>query len=128
MWEMVFCYQNCSDLLWEKNCSSDREKLFEIRGWRPRICKFFEITRTIYSNSERSEQFLEQKNFLTCYWSLVLNNLRIRTNNWDVENYRNKLENIKCDIVCRRVSTMWLQLYIPKISDKAYWSFCGMFV
>ena len=32
---MVFCYQNCSDLLWEKNCSSDREKLlkFEGEGW-----------------------------------------------------------------------------------------------
>ena len=26
--EMVFCCQNCSDLLREKNCSSDREKLF----------------------------------------------------------------------------------------------------
>ena len=25
--KMVFCYQNCSDLLWEKNCCSDREKL-----------------------------------------------------------------------------------------------------
>ena len=25
--EMVFCYQNCSYLLWEKNCSTDREKL-----------------------------------------------------------------------------------------------------
>ena len=24
---MVFCYQNCSDLLWKKKCSSDREKL-----------------------------------------------------------------------------------------------------
>ena len=33
-----------------KNCSSDREKTFEIRGWRQRICKKFEITRTIYSN------------------------------------------------------------------------------
>jgi hypothetical protein len=31
---MVFCYQNCSDLLWEKNCSSDQEKLlkFEAEG------------------------------------------------------------------------------------------------
>ena len=31
---MVFCYQNCSDLLWKKNCSSDREKLlkFEAEG------------------------------------------------------------------------------------------------
>ena len=32
---MIFCYQNCSDLLWEKNCPSEREKLFEIRDWRP---------------------------------------------------------------------------------------------
>jgi hypothetical protein len=29
---------------------------FEIRGWRPRICKSFDISRTIYSNSEMSEQ------------------------------------------------------------------------
>ena len=31
---MVFYYQNCSDLLWEKNGSSDREKLlkFEAEG------------------------------------------------------------------------------------------------
>ena len=29
-----FCYQNCSDLLWEKNCSSVQEKLlkFEVEG------------------------------------------------------------------------------------------------
>ena len=42
-----------------KNCSSDREKLlmkFEAEGRE--FAKFFEITRTIYSNSERSEQFL----------------------------------------------------------------------
>ena len=33
--EMVFCYQNSSGLLWEKNCSRDREKLlkFEAEGW-----------------------------------------------------------------------------------------------
>ena len=31
---MVFCNQNCSELLWEKNCSSDWEKLlkFEAEG------------------------------------------------------------------------------------------------
>ena len=34
IWVLVFCYQNCSNLLWEKNCSSDREKLlkFESEG------------------------------------------------------------------------------------------------
>ena len=48
---VVFCFQNCSDLLWEKSFYWTR-KTFEIGGWRPRICKNFEITRTIYSNSE----------------------------------------------------------------------------
>jgi hypothetical protein len=37
-------------------------KTFEIRGWRPRICKNFEITWTIYSNSERSKQFSVTRN------------------------------------------------------------------
>ena len=43
-------------------------KTFEIRGWRPRICKNFEITRTICSNSERSEQFLVTE----CFFNLFL--------------------------------------------------------
>ena len=46
-----------------KNCSSDWEKTFEIRGWRPRICNIFEITRKIYSNTERSKQFLVTESF-----------------------------------------------------------------
>ena len=112
--EFVFCCQNCPDLLWEKIVIMIKKNFwkFKAKGW--------ELANLLV--------FLEQKNFLTCYWSLVQKNWRIRTNNWDVENYRNKLENIKCDIVCRRVSTMWLQLYIPEISDKAHWSFCGIFV
>ena len=39
-----------------KNCS------FEIRGWRPRICKIFEITRTICLSVKG------QQNSLTCSW------------------------------------------------------------
>ena len=52
---LVFCYHNCSDLLWEKN----------VLG----IEKNFEITRTIYSNSERSEPFLVTEFFFN--WFLV---------------------------------------------------------
>ena len=49
-----------------KNCSSDREKLLKFKT--PRICKNFEITRTIYSCSERSEQL-----FVTeCFFNLFL--------------------------------------------------------
>ena len=64
---MVFCYQNCSDLLWE-NCSSDREKLLKFEAEGREFAKEFEITRTIYSNSERSEQFLVTE----CFFSLFL--------------------------------------------------------
>jgi hypothetical protein len=42
-----------------------------------RICKYFEITRTICLNSERSDHFLvTELVFLTCSWRfLVYNNL-----------------------------------------------------
>ena len=33
----------------------------EIRGWRPRICKNFEITSKIYSNSGSSEQLVNDE-------------------------------------------------------------------
>ena len=45
---MVFCHQNCSDLLWEKIVL-----VIEKTFWNS-----IEIIRTICSNSERSEQFL----------------------------------------------------------------------
>ena len=94
---MVFCYQNCHDLLWDKivlvikktfwnsrlkaeNLQNFWEKIvgiqkhagkvrksFEIGGWRLRICKIFEMTRTIYSNSEQSEQFLITECFLNLF-------------------------------------------------------------
>ena len=45
---MVFCYQNCSVLLWEKNCSSDREKLlkFEAEGWE--FAKFWDQLNNLF--------------------------------------------------------------------------------
>ena len=71
--EMVFCYQNCSS-----------------QRWRPRICQIFEITRTIYSNSERSEQ----NAILTCSWRFLISN---RYSNWKkllgFRNMQEKLEN-----------------------------------
>ena len=35
----VFCYQNCSDLLWEKNCSSDWEKLLKLEAEGQELAK-----------------------------------------------------------------------------------------
>ena len=54
-WEMVFCYQKCSDLLWEKNCSSDWS------FWNSRLkaknCKILEITRTIFQTVKGQKSF-----------------------------------------------------------------------
>ena len=47
---LVFCYQNCSDPLWEKIVLVIEKNFWNSRP-RPRIFKNFEITRTIYSNS-----------------------------------------------------------------------------
>ena len=54
--KMVFCYQTFSDLLWEKIVL-----VIERGFWNSRLkaqnLKIFETTRTIYSNSEWSQQF-----------------------------------------------------------------------
>ena len=52
----------------EKKMFEWSRKTFESRGWKPRICKSFEITRTICSKSERSEQFLVTE----CFFNLFL--------------------------------------------------------
>ena len=52
----------------KKKCSSDREKLLI---FETEFATHFEITKTIYSNSERSDQFLKQNVFLTCSWRFL---------------------------------------------------------
>jgi hypothetical protein len=68
--ERVFCFQNCSDLLVRKNCSSDQEKVLKFKAEGRKFAKIL----TIYSNIERSVQFLKQNAFLTCSsWFLRCN-------------------------------------------------------
>ena len=57
----------------EKKLFQWSRKTFEIRGWKQRICKTFEVTRKIDSNS-RSEQFWYQNAFLTCSWKFLRSN------------------------------------------------------
>ena len=55
---MVFCYQNCSDELWEKKCSSDQEKIlkFETEGR-----EFAKILRSL-------EQFVQTVKGQNNFW------------------------------------------------------------
>ena len=49
----VFCYQICYDLLWEKKCPSDWEKLLKFKAEGREFSKnLSSLNRTIYSNSE----------------------------------------------------------------------------
>ena len=59
----VFFYQNCSDLL--REISSYRAYLLKFEAEGREFAKFL---RTIYSNSERSEQFLVTE----CFFNLFL--------------------------------------------------------
>ena len=60
----------------EKSLFQWSRKTFEIRDSGLRICKKFEITWTIYSNSERSEQFLVTE----CFFNLFLEISQISKN------------------------------------------------
>ena len=55
------------------------------------ICKYFEITRTIYSNSERSEQLLVTE------WFFRTIQIQIGKNYWDLEPCRKsqKIRNVE---------------------------------
>ena len=66
-----YCYQNCSDLLWEKNVLVIEKKLLKFEAEDREFAKFLrslEIIRTIYSNSVRSEPFLVTE----CFFNLFL--------------------------------------------------------
>ena len=71
--KMVFCYQNCSDLLWEKIVPVIEKNLWNSRLKAKNLQKF-EIARTICSNSERPEQFLVTECFLSCSWRFLRSN------------------------------------------------------
>ena len=50
----------------KKNVLVTKKNFWNLRLKAENLQKFFLITRTIYSNSERSNQFLKQIAFLTC--------------------------------------------------------------
>ena len=59
---LVFCFENCSDLLWQKKFVVVNEKnfwKFEAEGQEFGIC----LRKPQYSNNERSEQVLKQNTF-----------------------------------------------------------------
>ena len=87
------------------NCSSDWEKKIKNWGWRPRIFKKFEITRTICSNSKRSEKILVTESFFNLFlevfqiWWIRTIIFQVGKMYWAFRNIQEKLEKSFCEFV-----------------------------
>ena len=72
---MVVCFQNSSDLLWEK-IFSDWEEFFEIRGWGWEFTKLLrkleEFILTV--KTEKPIRFMKRNTFLTCSFRFLRSN------------------------------------------------------
>ena len=64
--EMVFCYQNCSGLQWEKIGLEFQKNFWNLR-LKAENLQNFEIIRTIHSQSGRSDQFLVTEWFFNLF-------------------------------------------------------------
>ena len=79
--------------LWLQASWSDPRNSF-CRGWRLRICKTFEMTRTnLWKTVLETEDFYLVTGSFNQIKYIGIIKIPIGTNNWDVELYRNQLEN-----------------------------------
>ena len=60
--EMVFSFQNCSDLQWEKKCCSDWEKVLKLEA---ECCEFANFLRSL-------EQFIGTVKRQNSFWNTML--------------------------------------------------------
>jgi hypothetical protein len=67
-WEMVFCYQNCSDLLWEKNVLLIKKNFWKLEA------KFLRSLKQFIQTVKGQNKFSEQNAFLTCFWRFLISN------------------------------------------------------
>ena len=51
------CYQNCSDLLWEKKCSSDWEKLLKFEAEGQEFAKFLRSQEQFFQTVKGQNNF-----------------------------------------------------------------------
>ena len=72
--EMLFCFQNFCDLLWEKNWTSDREKLLKFEAKGREFVNFWDHLNNLLEQWKVRPIF-ETECFLTCSWRLLRSNI-----------------------------------------------------
>ena len=83
---MVFCYQNCSDQLWEKNVSVIEKNFLEFKAEGQEFAKFLRSLEQFIQTVKGQNNFWQQNAFLTCSWRFLISN--------ESEQLEFKLENI----------------------------------
>ena len=70
---MVFCYQNCSDLLAavRKNCSSDQEKVLKFEAEGQKFAKCLRSNEQFIQTVKGQNNFWQQNAFLTGSWRFL---------------------------------------------------------
>ena len=71
---MVICYQNCSDLLWEKKCSSEQEDLVKFKAGGQEFAKILRSIEQFIQTVKGQNNFWKQNVFLTYSWRFLIAN------------------------------------------------------
>ena len=113
-------FENCSNLLWDKNCSSDRKNIFQIIYLERRIIeKFFLIPKTIFSNSD--ERPVSQHSFwnrIPLFKVPIATNIQEKRFAWDTFCVT-KAENILFTIDFQKVD---VHSFPPIMGPNSLWS------
>ena len=106
----------CWGKLSVKNVLLIEQNVGKSSGFSLLFAKFWDRYNILFQHSERLQMFWKQYfcNFLLLGFKKFPLIWVIWTNNWDVETYRNKLEN-ECTLVCLKQTLRCtaLQLYVP---------------
>ena len=89
---ILFCFQNCSDLLWEKNCSIDQEK----KGWE--FENFLRWLGQFIQTVKVQNNLWNRMLFLAFSWRLLRSKIipiQIGKNEWGLETYRKSWKRLR---------------------------------
>ena len=90
---IVFCFQNCSDLLWEKDCSIDQEKL-KAENLKKNLRLLGQCIQTVKVQNNLWNKML----FLAFFWRLLRSKtipIQIVKNDWVLETYRKSWKRLR---------------------------------
>ena len=71
---MVFCYQNCCDLLWEKNVVVIEKKFWKYEAEGREFAHFLESLEQFIQTVKGQNIFGNRILFLTCSWRFIMSN------------------------------------------------------